>query len=144
MTNPLIEALRPHLLLCAPTGSRVICDPPPTDTDEDWLVLCDPHQKCHFEDHLATLGFVRDGSPIKPADNGKYADKWFASYKFAETNIIAAETHEFFDRFMAATHVAKRLNLLHKPDRIALFQAVLYGRIWPTPPRSLDLITGEF
>lgn len=35
--------------------------------------------------------------------------------------------HDIYDRFIAATAVAKRLNLLDKADRIALFQAVLYA-----------------
>ena len=31
------------------------------------------------------------------------------------------------DRFMVATRLAKRFNLQAKADRVALFQAVLYG-----------------
>lgn len=44
-----------------------------------------------------------------------------------DVNLIVTQDNKFYDRFMAATSVAKRLNLLDKADRIALFQAVLYG-----------------
>lgn len=42
-------------------------------------------------------------------------------------NVIVTPEMEFFDRFMAATELARRFNLMEKVDRIALFQAVLYG-----------------
>ena len=42
-------------------------------------------------------------------------------------NLIVTRNDTFFNRFMAASSVAKRLNLLDKADRVAVFQAVLYG-----------------
>jgi hypothetical protein len=105
-------------------GSRVTCEPPIMTTDIDLLVLCDS-----FEDvgaFLAGNGFELGGShPVDP----NYADSAFRfeSYSNGEYNYIITRSEDFFNRFMAATSVAKRLNLRMKSDRIALFQAVLYG-----------------
>lgn len=123
-----------HLLLGAQliavesAGSRVTCNPAPTDTDEDYIL--------HVQDLgvvdgiLAPEGWVFGGSEIPPDANYTAPDEWFASYTFGHVNLIITASEAFYTRFVAATHVAKRLNLMHKPDRIALFQAVLYGRIW--------------
>jgi hypothetical protein len=104
---------------CA-VGSRVTCNPPPTDTDEDWLVLVFDRA----DDKLAEAGFTQDGSPefYTGNDNGG-----FRSWRRGDLNIVTTESAEFFDRFTTATDLAKRFNLLRKADRIALFQAVLYG-----------------
>lgn len=108
-------------------GSRVTCSPPPTDTDQDVLVLV---QKGGFND-LARWAcedhnFKLDGSEVEDYFDLSPADT-FRSLSDGEHNIIATEDPIFFRKFMAATHVAKRLNLLDKDDRIMLFQAVLYG-----------------
>lgn len=46
---------------------------------------------------------------------------------FGDLNLIVTEDKEFFSKFMAATQIARRLNVLDKGDRIALFRAVLFG-----------------
>lgn len=69
-----------------------------------------------------SLGF--DESPLP-------ADEKFSSYvknnDGTPENLIITSSQVFHQRFLAASSVAKRLNLLEKSDRIALFQAVLYG-----------------
>lgn len=107
-------------LLMERVGSRVTCSPPPTGTDEDWLV-------CTFGDPapaLAAAGFSQDGSPefYTGSDAGG-----FRSWRRGELNVITTPDRRFFELFMTATALAKRFNLLDKGDRIALFQAVLYG-----------------
>ena len=108
-----------------PVGSRVTCDPAPTGTDDDWLVLLrfgrDVHHKLSDDD------WTLDGSFIKDEVNRNDSDTRFRSYKNGDLNLIVTKSPIFFRRFMAASSVAKRLNLLDKADRIALFQAVLYG-----------------
>lgn len=108
--------------LLHPTGSRVICDPPPEDTDYDVPVLegANPLR--------LDSGWVREGD-----DGYGYGATNFTSYRRGKVNLLVTWDAEFFDRFKAATHVAKRLNLLRKSDRIALFQAVLYGNCWTEP-----------
>lgn len=103
-----------------PVGSRVTCNPAPSDTDEDWLALVysDPAER------LREAGFTQDGSPefYTGNDNGG-----FRSWRRGDLNIVTTADREFFERFVTATDLAKRFNLLDKGDRIALFQAVLYG-----------------
>jgi hypothetical protein len=102
------------------TGSRYICNPPVFGTDEDFIVLMrgDPAAR------LLDIGFKQDGSPqfYTGNDNGG-----FRSYRRGSENLIVTSEQEFFDKFVCATELAKRFNLKSKPDRIALFQAVLYG-----------------
>lgn len=107
----------------AAVGSRITCNPPPQNTDEDWLALC-------FEDPkpaLEAAGFVQDGNPEFYTGND---DGGFRSWRLGDVNVITTESPEFYEKFLAATHLAKRFNLLQKNDRIALFQAVLYGVNW--------------
>ena len=102
------------------TGSRYICDPAPTDTDEDFICLVQPSAY----DALGDFGFKQCGQPefYTGNDNGG-----FRSWRRGDLNLITTESEEFFTRFIGATELAKRLNILEKANRIALFQVVLYG-----------------
>jgi hypothetical protein len=116
-----LDAL-PGLISVTPVGSRVTCNPPPVDTDLDLLVQVDEASWPDALAMLSLLDFDRDGSEI-----GARPDSAFASYSRGEVNVIITSDEDFRRRFIAASSVAKRLNLLHKEDRVALFQAVLYG-----------------
>ena len=129
MDNNLINAdvrmlahsiLGPKLRWLAPTGSRYICEPPPKDTDEDWILLT-------WEDPTSEMvegGFSQDGSPgfYTGNDNGG-----FRSWRNGDLNLVTTQDEDFYKRFVSATEIAKRLNLTEKADRIALFQCCLYG-----------------
>lgn len=107
-----------------PAGSRFICNPAPMDTDEDYVVLCRHRDLVELLQLMDTLQFNLGGSlPADPED-----DSTFKSFKKGDLNFIITTDAKFYSRFIAATYVAKRMNLLNKADRIALFQAVLYGR----------------
>jgi hypothetical protein len=111
-----------------PVGSRVTCDPPPTDTDEDWLVHSYNVQKAI--DLLSQNGFTLDNPNLHYApDTGA-----FNSWRKGNVNVILTKDYDFNRRFLAASAMAKRFNLLEKPDRVALFQAVLYGNGGPEAP----------
>jgi len=106
-------------------GSRVTCDPPPTDTDADYLVLVDRDAFQDFGDALEIdAGYEMGGSGDAPA---WIEDEHFRSYRLGDVNVIVTDSTEFHKRFLAASSVARKFNLLQKPDRVALFQAVLYG-----------------
>lgn len=104
-----------------PVGSRVTVQPAPRHTDADYLVLTG---------WLTPVrgAMIRDGFASETRDYGSLAG--FTSWRKGEVNIIVTRSPTFFKAFMAATHVAKRLNLREKADRIALFQAVLYRNKW--------------
>jgi hypothetical protein len=104
-------------------GSRVTCDPPSLDTDRD--VLCLVKDRIGFVDAATREGFVMDGSV--PANELELHQSPFTSLKRGEDNLIVTDAAWFASRFMVATRLAKRFNLQAKVDRVALFQAVLYG-----------------
>ena len=107
------------------TGSRVICNPAPTDTDDDYVVLTKPDMLPPLGEFLRGEGFAIGGSHVGSSD-----DK-FNSYKkgrFGDTlNLILTDKPEFFEKFRRATMIATGLNLLEKPVRIMLFEAVFDG-----------------
>lgn len=107
-------------------GSRVTCNPAPTDTDQDILVLVGKHG---FDDLCAWAcdeGYTLDGSEVEDYFQLSPEDT-FQSLSNGEINFIVTEDPGFFDKFMLATHVAKTLNVMQKEHRIVLFQAILYG-----------------
>lgn len=120
LPEAIAEALADVLANAEPVGSRVTCDPAPTDTDEDWLVLVRevPVEK------LQEAGFSQEGTPEFYTGNDAGG---FRSWRKGEINLITTQSDEFFRLFLTATYLAKRFNLLRKQDRIALFQAILYG-----------------
>lgn len=107
----------------AQVGSRITCNPAPSDTDEDWLVYEDMFIGDPFTDKLTQAGFTLEGAPrfYTGSDRGG-----FRSWRRGNLNIITTRDKEFFDKFLRATALAKRFNLMEKRDRIALFQVVLY------------------
>jgi hypothetical protein len=93
------------------------------DTDRD--VLCLVKDQKEFLDAATREGFVMAGSV--PADQLEFHQSPFTSLKRGEDNLIVTDAAWFASRFMVATRLAKRFNLRAKVDRVALFQAVLYG-----------------
>lgn len=104
----------------APTGSRYICNPPPIDTDEDWVCLSSDGLRKALELAGATV----DGDPEKYEGMTN-----FVSWRLGSVNLILTDCPDFYRLFVAATEEARRQNLMHKPDRIALFQRHLYGNV---------------
>lgn len=122
--SDLLQAMGRRVLHLDAVGSRVTCDPAPTDTDEDWLMLVSRFPRdAAFED-LRAAGFTQDGNPEFYTGNDAGG---FRSWRRGDVNVVTTQDEQFYDLFMTATHLAKRFNLLLKADRIALFQAVLYG-----------------
>jgi hypothetical protein len=109
-----------------PTGSKYICNPPVEDTDEDWIVLVDNLNTTY--EHLDREGFVIGGSFwVDGKDGGNTNNNYWWSFKKDNLNLIVTDCETFFNDFVLATYVSKKLNLLSKPDRITVFQAILYG-----------------
>jgi len=131
MRNP-YEALQRIKEICPNTvavGSRVTCNPAPQGTDADYLVLVFDHKAKAFYQAIQEDGWNLAGSRIDGGENNVPAQDRFYSYKLGEINLIVTESQCFAHRFLAASSIAKRMNMVHKADRIALFQAVLYGNI---------------
>src|SRR4051794_13369115 len=110
-----------------PVGSRVTCDPAPADTDRDWLVLVPLDRAQAFDCAITQAGWAQGGSDIPDESLETEPDDRFRSYTLGIENLIVTSSEVFHRRFLAATSVAKLLNLQGKAERIALFQAVLYA-----------------
>jgi hypothetical protein len=109
-------------------GSRVTCNPPPMDTDEDYLVLV--KNRSEAIKGLISLGFDYSADPETLAEYeemNKTAQWQFTSMFFGSVNYIVTESEFFFERFLTATHVCRALNLLDKKDRVMVFEAIRGG-----------------
>ena len=142
MLNLPLALLAPFARSVTAVGSRVTCNPAPTDTDADYLVLLMPFDDLPEIEALASMdqrladvhhALKNDGWELGGSrpDNSVLDDRKetciFNSYTKGEINLILTADHEFHRAFLAATVVCKHLNLLEKADRVRLFQAVLYG-----------------
>lgn len=99
-------------------GSRATCSPPPTDTDEDYLILVDDAEAT--VKLLVDMGFEYDREKYKGI-----GPLGFISLRFGDLNYIVTEDKDFFTNFLSATYLAKKFNLLEKSDRVELFNAVM-------------------
>ncbi len=118
-----------YVLKCSATGSRVICNPAPTNTDEDYILLVRPNNFENLDEAFNTEGFIIGGSMAFMVDAPLDEDDTFCSYKKGDINLIVTADAEFYHRFVVAAHIAKSLNLLNKDERIMLFQGMLYGEM---------------
>ena len=117
-TEQLRALLASSCVSFAPTGSRYICDPAPTDTDEDYVCLA----------NNATLDTLRREGFEQNTEESRYAEMPdFIAFRLGEFNVIVTEDAQFYALFVEATEEAKRLNLMEKGERIELFQKILYG-----------------
>jgi hypothetical protein len=114
-----------------PVGSRVTCDPPPMDTDEDYLVLVKDSKVAVAG--LKAIGFEYSSTPeqIEKYEQLNQSAQWkFTSLWFGDINYIVTDSQFFFERFLTATYVCKTLNLLKKEDRIMVFEAIRGGTFY--------------
>ena len=110
--------LIPYVQDYFPTGSRVICNPPVMDTDEDWAVL----EVRHWSPTRKSLADVlKEGG----WDNGgSGATGSFQSWKKDDLNLIIFHSPSAFAKYRLVTRIATVLNLQKKEDRINLFSMV--------------------
>ena len=81
-----------HVLAFSRTGSRVICDPPPLNTDEDWVCF-----QPNYDEAIKALeadGFMSEGLPEFYTGNDRGS---FRSLRKGDINLILTEQKEFFD-----------------------------------------------
>lgn len=126
------------------TGSRVICDPPPKDTDDDYLMLTwEGALDALVEKLTKTDKYVLGGSMYYNSNEAITIQDWsngfeginynkvFRSYKKGDVNIIVTLDPHYFKLFTRATGLAKKLNLLKKEDKVALFETIVRDVEWP-------------
>ena len=107
------------------TGSRVICNPPVMDTDEDYVFIWSGET----DTHLRKAGYIVS----QEAEGKKYRNSSVIQvYRKGNVNLIAVADKTNYERWYLATRVATKMNLLDKPHRVMLFQLITEGRIRDT------------
>ena len=128
-------------------GSRITCDPPPTDTDQDILILVKDKKLDDFMEELEANKWTKCGGkePIRTQfpdhtsvmvaleeyfnelnSYGTLGDgSAFESWRQGEFNIIATTDEVWFDKFMEASNCCKALNVLDKDERIEIFNSIV-------------------
>ena len=102
----IIDQLSDGDYVMVPVGSRRTCNPPPTDTDDDYLILC--------EDRNQTVKSLKELGFEPPEDIEEYValhDCNFTSLRFGELNFIVTEDMLWFDKFLTASYFAKKYNV---------------------------------
>jgi hypothetical protein len=109
--------------MCA-TGSSVICNPPVTTTDEDYVVLINSStDKVELIDSLVAEGFQLDGSYNALGELSSRGG-WASLKNSANVNYIVTYDEELYNRFVLATKIATEMNLTAKEDRVKLFMFI--------------------
>lgn len=110
------------------TGSSVICNPPVLDTDIDYII-CD--SKGRFDTQNLHKFLISNGFEMSCQDEEEYdlESEAFDCYRKDNINLIVTDNYEWYLKWVAATQIATRLNLIKKEDRIVLFKYILYGEM---------------
>lgn len=128
-----VEVIKSHVLRAMLVGSRVTCNPPVVGTDQDVLVLVK-----YIEATANALGSSPEAWREVDAlhrdlrhngwmlgGSGDHDDD-FESWTKGDINLILTASVEFYNLFVCATALCKKLNIMDKEDRKAVFRSVLY------------------
>jgi len=102
------------------TGSSVICNPPVTNTDIDFMFYTRDMAK--FEAHLLKQGWKECG------EYDVNTESWKA-YRKDNLNYLLTDDNCYYEKFETATKLATKLNLLDKQQRITLFNFITEGEL---------------
>lgn len=116
----LLTELNDYVVAAVPVGSRVTCNPPPTDTDQDILCLVEEDILEEFETYLMEENWEFEGEDYAGTKKGDFMS-WRGDFDGTEYNLIITTEEKWFDSFMDATFSCKEKNLMTKAERIAEF-----------------------
>lgn len=114
-----MKEIFPHLKVIQ-IGSSVTCSPPPENGDIDYLIYVANSQLNNVEITLRSLGFVLEGDEF-------YDFAIFRSWRKGNINCIVAEDLKWVQRFVAASFIAKKLNLQQKKHRVSICRFIIDG-----------------
>ena len=104
------------------TGSSVICNPPVTDTDIDYVIYTNKEDK--LDTFLKSKGYTN--SCAEEEEEYDLDNEGFSCYRLNNINLIITTDREWYLKWVLATKVARKLNLKVKADRVMLFKSFLY------------------
>jgi len=124
------KEFHPYVLDWFITGSRVICNPSPTNTDLDICVLVKKNK------HVDPTYYLVAEIPFLPIRNttdtwelssdNRYPDDKFISLRKGEYNLIVMHDKQLFKRWRLATKVCKIINPLYKSYRVQIFESITH------------------
>lgn len=121
-----------------PCGSRYTCDPPPVDTDDDYLAFTPTMKLSDAQPDILSEEFE-----LVNGDGYANRGKPFESYRKGEINLILTNDKPHFNKFILARDLCKRFNLLGKQDRIDLHDAVMYGPVAMGYEQDVDMAMAQ-
>lgn len=117
---------------CVPVGSRVTCNPPPMNTDQDVLcLLADVDALVDFEERLIKFEWEEESEKYGTLSSNFYSwrkDVPMSSDpipELVEYNLILTYKEEWFDKFLRATVACKKANAMTKKERVAIFDEIM-------------------
>lgn len=114
-----------------PCGSRVTCNPPPTDTDADYRVAY------HADNHDRVVRIIQENG-FEPDGGRHYNDSTndFHSWRLGQINLLISANPDWIERHKLATTLCKMINIMDKQLRIAVFQRILYNADYPVKAKE--------
>lgn len=105
-----------------PVGSRITSSTYSSYSDWDILVYTSSFNFNNTIKDLESIGFKQSSK-----ENYNIKDNRFIAFRSPSKclNLIVTNDISYYKAFLAATHVAKELNLTKKFERVILFEAVL-------------------
>lgn len=125
------------------TGSRVVCDPAPQDTDEDFVLFTSNLKGARAQ--LEKLGYTYSSKDVEKYKDGN--TDAFAMYNKFDAfrhpdnahNLIVVSNALDFKKWKVATLVAATLNITDKAKRVTLFRAIRSGGTYFEAPEDVKL-----
>lgn len=102
-----------------PFGSAHVCNPPVTNTDEDYVILVEDMDL--IDSMMRKHGFSNCDLYDQISAN-------FTSYRCGKLNFTFTIDDLMYTRYMAATLLATRLNLQNKQQRVRLYALLEHGK----------------
>jgi hypothetical protein len=125
------------------TGSRVICDPAPKDTDEDFCLYTNNLKTVRTQlEHLGYVYSNKDVEKYKTVNTDPFqVYNSFDAYRHPNNNhnLIVVSNVLDFKRWKVATLTAKALNITDKAQRVTLFRAIRSGGTVFQAPEDVKL-----
>lgn len=109
-------------------GSRVTCNPPPVGTDIDVLVSVANEEALRTINlALEQCGYYYDsGDGYEAGQSNVFFSFKHKTAQWPNFNFLLSTNFNWCARHNRATALCRHLNLLNKPDRIAVFRTILY------------------